>query len=267
MKSLLVLGYGRMGSAIATAVKSRAPDIDVVGFDRDIDRASKALPEDIRITNSSTDLQTREFDVVLLAVKPAEFTELVGLCRSLRGNPLTISVMAGVSLKTLTSLLQHSRVVRAMPNLGALVGESMTVGIATVMLSAEDKTSAANFLSLVGRFQWLTNESEIDIATAIAGSGPGFFFSFAQHLISGAIDEGVEPEFAELLVRQTLRGAAMLLSRDEHSPRHWKESVASPKGTTEAGLKVLEAADALPSLCRIAIKAARERSQTIAREI
>ncbi|MER9951445.1 pyrroline-5-carboxylate reductase [Mesorhizobium sp. M0047] len=267
MKSLLVLGCGQMGSAIATAVKSRVPDIDVVGFDRDIDRASKTVSEDIRITSSSINLQTRNFDVVLLAVKPAQFTELVTVCRNFRGRPLTISVMAGVPLKTLTSLLQHSRVVRAMPNLGALAGESMTVGIATVTLSAEDKTAAENFLRLVGRFQWLNDESEIDIVTAIAGSGPGFFFSFAQHLISGAVDEGLEPAFAELLVRQTLRGAAALLSLDEHSPRHWKESVASPKGTTEAGLKVLEAADALPSLCRVAIKAARERSQTIAREM
>ncbi|MER8849816.1 pyrroline-5-carboxylate reductase family protein [Mesorhizobium australicum] len=267
MKSLLILGCGRMGSAIATAIKSRVPDMDVVGFGRDVERASQTLSEDICITSSIIDLQTREFDVVLLAVKPTQFAEVATVCRSLRGKPLIISVMAGIPLKTLTSLLQHPRVVRAMPNLGALAGESMTVGIATLTLCAEDKTAAENFLRLVGRFQWLTDESEIDLVTAIAGSGPGFFFSFAQHLISGAIDEGLEPAFAELLVRQTLRGAAMLLSLDEHSPRHWKESVASPKGTTEAGLKVLEAPNALPRLCRVAIIAARKRSQTIAREI
>ncbi|MER9638555.1 pyrroline-5-carboxylate reductase [Mesorhizobium sp. M0228] len=267
MKSLLILGCGRMGSAIATRVKSRVPDTDVVGFSRDVETASQTLSEDIFITSSSIDLQARQFDAVLLAVKPAQFAEVVTVCRNLRGNPLTISVMAGIPLKILTSLLQHSRIVRAMPNLGALAGESMTVGIGTLTLCPEDKTAAENFLRLVGRFQWLKDESEIDAVTAIAGSGLGFFLSFAQHLISGAVDEGLEPAFAELLVRQTLRGAAMLLSIDEHSTRHWKESVASPKGTTEAGLKVLEATDALPSLCRVAIKAARERSQTIGREM
>jgi pyrroline-5-carboxylate reductase len=200
--------------------------------------------------------------VIFLAVKPQNmarvFEELSGKIPSSR---LVVSIAAGVSLARLTEGLKTGRVVRVMPNTPALIGEGAAAYAMGPAATAEDGHLVGQLLAAVGR-AWPVDEKLLDAVTGLSGSGPAFVYVMIEALSDGGVQMGLPRELATALAAQTLRGGAgMVLATGEH-PSVLKDKVASPGGTTIAGLTVLEDRGLRAALIA-AVEAATRRSQEL----
>ncbi|MEJ1990245.1 MAG: pyrroline-5-carboxylate reductase [Maritimibacter sp.] len=263
---LLFVGCGNMGAAIAAGALRKLPATKITVVDPNVERARGLLPAGgVEFHGELQDVADEAFDATILAIKPQQFHALPGSSLPKNCGAL-ISIMAGVTLDGMQTKLGTNRIVRTMPNLPALVARGMTVGIAAANVSKADKALVSDIFEGSGRFEWLESEDQIDSVTAVAGSGPGYIFAFAHHMIEAARAEGLPDDLADTLVRQTLLGAAELLHSDARSALELKQAVTSKGGTTEAGLAVFEAEAGLSALCRRGVAAARARAEELARE-
>jgi pyrroline-5-carboxylate reductase len=265
-KTLLVIGCGNMGAAIAAGAVVRA-DTQVIGLDPNIERARELLSASpgLELIADVRELGDRKPDQVILATKPASIPSVLESASEWIGNSLIISIAAGVPISALSAVLPHNkRLVRVMPNLPAQVRAGMMVGYcnAGALVPTDEAATVALFQAL-GRFQWLRSEHEIDIATAISGSGPGYLFAFAEQLTRAGEKLGLASEVAEELARQTLVGAGRLLELDSRTASDLKAAVTSPGGTTQAGLSVLESEAGLPFCVSAATAAAAKRAREL----
>ena len=178
----------------------------------------------------------RSFDIkdknLILCVKPNAL-ESVGIFLDGEAN-LLLSVLAGTTLESLQKSIKSKAYVRSMPNLAAAYQKSMT----TLCGDKSVKDDALDICSSFGDTLWLNSEKEIDIATAVAGSGPAFLALVAEALSDGAVKEGLKRDDAKILVSGLFNGFSALVS-DKH-PAIIKDEVMSPGGTTAAGYCALE---------------------------
>ncbi len=261
---LLSLGCGNMGAAILSGVARQNPDAEIGAIDPNTDSARAKLPATAGAACFASADEAREFrpDIVLLAVKPQQFTAIATDLGALWSGALIVSVMAGTTVQSIADALGARRVVRVMPNLPAMIGAGMSVGYADGIRDA-DRDQVARVFQAVGAFRWLQSEAQIDACTAVSGSGPGYLFAFAAWLEQAATAEGLPPELAAALTRQTLYGAALMLRDDPRTATALQQAVTSKGGTTAAGLAVLEAAGALPELLPAAVRAAHQRAREL----
>lgn len=199
-------------------------------------------------------------EVVFLSVKPQDVPALLDeIGASIRADQLVISIAAGVRLATLERrLAHHPAVIRVMPNTSALVQAGMAVLALGEGVTSEQESMALRIFNAVGRGLVLPEE-QLDAVTALSGSGPGFLALIAEALGDAGVHVGLQRDVAELLVAQTLLGTGRLLVEADIRPARLKEQVASPGGTTVAGLATLEAGG-LRELLRDAVVAATRRS-------
>ena len=178
-------------------------------------------------------------DLVVLAVKPQNTAELFpNIYAHITSDTLVLSIMAGVTLKTLADNLSTSKIIRAMPNLPAQVGMGMTAFTARPEVSRRELIEVQNLLSTTGRAIYFDDENMIDAATAISGSGPAYVFFFMDAMIDAAMQIGFNESQSELLVWQTFMGAMHLHNKNKISCEEWIKRVSSKGGTTEAAVKV-----------------------------
>lgn len=176
--------------------------------------------------------------------------------------PRLLSIAAGVRIEVLQSLLgRECRVLRAMPNTPALLGAGMAALAAGPGATEDDLVWAKGILSAVGKVV-VVEEELLDAVTGVSGSGPAYLFLVAEAMIAAGVEAGLEPEVADMLIRQTLLGSAMLLAEGEDTPEQLRVNVTSPGGTTAEALQVFEDAG-LRDIFREAILAATERSKEL----
>ena len=188
---------------------------------------------------------------LLLCVKPANIEEVAA---TLKGTARVIfSVLAGSTVEKLKSNFNTHAVVRTMPNLAASVGKSMT----TLTGDTAYKEEAEVLLGSIGETLWLNSEKEIDIATALAGSGPAYLALIAEALVDGAVKQGLKREDAMATMRGLFDGFGALIK--ETHPSLLKDGVMSPGGTTAAGYGALEDGNVRAS-CMNAIEKAYKRA-------
>jgi len=236
--NISIVGVGSMGGAIALAC-AKSADFSVTAINRTEARLHdlKKLTNSISVSTDYTSLQSA--DVVFLAVKPQSFEETSLLIKdAINKQALIISVMAGVSIQTISRSLGVSRVVRAMPNLGALHGESMTVWYGSG-LTEHDKDFAHACFRLLGKELQVFDEDYVDKATAISASGAGFFAYIIEAYIREVESMGFTHIDATMLTLQTLHATNSVLHVGDTNPEEFRKKVTSKKGTTEAGLKIL----------------------------
>lgn len=200
---------------------------------------------------------------ILLAVKPKEMAEVLGTLSGLvsEGN-LVVSVAAGITTESIERFLGPGvAVVRAMPNTPAQVGQGASVLCANRQATREQKASAESIFSSVGRVYWL-DEKHMDSVTALSGSGPAYFYRFAQEMAEAAEKMGLDRDISEELARQTLLGTGCLLKDNDLSLEELVSQIASPNGTTEAALKVF-GANGMKALVERAMGEASLRSTEI----
>ncbi len=180
-------------------------------------------------------------DVVVLAVKPQQMAQALSEVRgAVTDRHLIVSIAAGVKLASIAELLPHGRLVRVMPNTPCLIGQGASAFSLGRCATSSDAALVEQILSAVGRCV-AVDEKLLDAVTGLSGSGPAYAFVMIEALSDGGVRMGLPRDVATLLAAQTLRGAAeMLIASGEH-PGVLKDQVASPGGTTIAGLQALEA--------------------------
>ncbi len=230
MQTITFIGNGNMGLSIAKGLKEKY-NIEVVG--RDMKKLDK-FEKELGISIAKHHL--KNFDVsdktLLLCVKPANVEEVAD---TINGTARVIfSVLAGSSVEKLKSNFDTHAVVRTMPNLAASVGKSMT----TLTGDTAYREEAEALLGSIGETLWLNSEKEIDIATALAGSGPAYLALMAEALVDGAVKQGLKREDAMVTMRGLFDGFGTLIK--EIHPSLLKDGVMSPGGTTAAGYGALE---------------------------
>lgn len=202
--------------------------------------------------------------VLLLGVKPQVFPATVPHYASLVGpETLVVSIMAGVDLATLSAALPGAgAVARLMPNLPAALGK----GVALLHGPGADRTILDALAAPLGLALWVDKETLIDAGTAVSGSGPAFVYRFIDAMAEGAQRLGFAPDQALQLARATVEGASALASVAPDTPAALAEKVASPGGTTRAGLNVLDEHEALRRLVARTLQAAADRAAELAAE-
>lgn len=265
-KNLAFIGAGRMAEAlIGGLLASRACEPNRV-WAADPDAARLDVMKQrfgVRV-GSSNPAAVQWGDVVVLAVKPQVLADVVNeLAPALPGR-LIISIVAGVSVQWIASRVpQPARIIRAMPNMPALVREGVTAFCCGPGVGGEDSRIARALFESVGRVVTV-EERLMDAVTGLSGSGPAYAFVAIEALADGGVKMGLPRAVAELLAAQTLLGAArMLLETGEH-PGALKNRVASPGGTTIAGLHRLESGG-LRACLIAAVEAATRRSEELGR--
>ena len=203
--------------------------------------------------------------LVVLAVKPQVAAQVLQSLQSplLARRPVLLSIVAGLRIADLTRLCpQALPIVRAMPNRPALVGAGITGLYAAPAVSAAQRSMAERIARAAGRLVWLRTEAELDIVTALSGSGPAYFFLLAEQLAQAAVSLGLDRDTAILLAVETLRGTGAL-ARGDATLAEQRAAVTSKGGTTEAALKVFEAGG-FDALVASALLAAAARSAELA---
>jgi pyrroline-5-carboxylate reductase len=243
MKKVDIIGMGTMGSAIHGLLQD---DFAVRGIGH---QANIAV--------------VREADIAILAVKPQSFSELAAELRPYLDRQTIISIMAGVTMHSLTESLGTDRIVRSMPNLALKIGRSTTAWYTESPNVDLDATST--IFDTWGMGIRLQQEKDFHILTAIAGSGPGLVAEFANQLIRAGTSQGLHEPSAREAVIGMMEGAAALL-RAGGDPRGLVGQVASRGGTTEAALAVFNE-QGFGHIVGEAVAAAAERSRELGRSL
>ena len=254
---LQVVGGGNMGMALVGGVLAKgwaeASEIRVVELDEQRrEQILEEFPGVVVVADVDPEVDT------LVAVKPQHVaTVLAGI-----GAVRVLSVAAGVRIAAMEEAAPHARVVRSMPNTPAMVGQGASAIAGGRLAEEADLDWAESILGAVGLVVRV-EEPGLDAVTGLSGSGPAYVFHLAEGLIAAGIARGLSPEIADQLARQTILGAATLLSDSGEDPGVLRENVTSPGGTTAAGLAVFAEADLVGIVDRV-VAAATDRSIELA---
>jgi pyrroline-5-carboxylate reductase len=220
-------------------------------------------------TTSNNEELVKFARVILICVKPQSVNQMLGeIEHKIPDNSLVISIAAGITTTFLAKRLSNCRIIRAMPNTPAIVGEG-----ATALFSANaDKASvdyAVQLFSAVGRAVVVETEDLMNVVTAISGSGPAYFFLLMEEMVKSAQKMGLGADIAADLVCQTAKGAGVLAQQayvNGESPAQLRRKVTSPKGTTEAAITVFEKQN-LGEILSAGFERARQRSMELSKEV
>lgn len=203
--------------------------------------------------------------LVVWAVKPQSFAVAARNSVPHVANALHLSVMAGIRTDTLAAATGSARVVRAMPNTPALIGEGIAGLYATAAVTGADRTLVEQVLAPSGELLWVNQERDLDAVTALSGSGPAYVFYFIEAMIQAAGEMGLSVEQGRRLALATFAGATALARQSSDSPAVLRERVTSKGGTTYAALMAMDN-DAVKSAFVRALHAARERARQLGDE-
>jgi len=221
----------------------------------------KEVPSQNRLTQPNEYIKT--VDIIILAVKPQDFGALAEQLKPyVSQEQLILTIMAGITMESIGKHLGSNKIVRAMPNLPSQTGMGMTVFTATSEVDRKELFIIQNLINTTGKSVYVEDESMIDAATAVSGSGPAYVYFFMQAMIDAAQQMGFSLPQAELLVNQTFLGAVLLHNQGELSCEEWVMKVASKGGTTEAALAVMQS-KSIKSGIEDALFAALNRSKEL----
>jgi pyrroline-5-carboxylate reductase len=267
-KKIGFIGAGNMGEALVKGLLSAgmfSPG-SVLISDSNSKRAGELVKAyRVRRAADNADLVLKA-DVIFFAVKPAQVNRVLKeVGAHLDRSKLLISVAAGVSLFQIESRLKSPvRLVRAMPNTPALVGEGATAVCYGHTVRAADRKLVKRVFGAVGRAVEL-EESLMDAVTGLSGSGPAYVFSLIQGMADGGVREGLPRETALELAAQTVLGSARMVLETGKHPLQLRDQVASPGGTTIQGIGVLQETG-FEGMVMEAVRAATERSRQLSEQ-
>lgn len=242
MTKIVFVGAGAMAEAIINGLT----------------KSNKISPTSIHVTNKSDVNQLNylkqtynvqilceqkealtKANIVFLAMKPKDAQEaLTSLAPYLNKDATIISVIAGINIQTIINALGNRPVARVMPNTSAAVGMSASALCWNELIADESKLLIIDLLESIGSVK-VVEEDDLHVVTALSGSGPAYFYYFAEQFESAAVQHGLDSGDARQLFIQTMEGAAQMLKKGDVEPSELRRRVTSPGGTTEAGLEQL----------------------------
>jgi pyrroline-5-carboxylate reductase len=211
---------------------------------------------------AATDPTLRAAELAVWAVKPQAFREAAQAAAPHLGGALQLSVMAGIRSDAIARACGTDRVVRAMPNTPALIGQGISGLYARPAVDASGRAAVEAVLAATGRTVWVEAEADLDAVTALSGSGPAYVFYFAEAMVRAALGMGLTVEQGRQLALSTFAGAAALAQGSEDPLETLRQRVTSKGGTTEAAIAALDAAGVDAAFVR-ALEAARVRAREL----
>ena len=262
------IGGGNMGEAMLSKILDCGLAVPwEISVSDPSEERRKYLGEKYEVLATGDNLvAARGGEVVLLAVKPQSSDEIIAdLNGQLKPSQLVLSIMAGVTIKTLHNGLKHKRIVRSMPNTPAQIGEGMSVWTATPEVTKRQKGWAKSILGAIGKEIYVADEKYLSMATALHGSGPAYFFLFVEALVEAGAQIGLPRDMAQELALQTMLGSGHLIEQSGKSPAELRQIVTSKGGTTAAALGEFEKGE-FTKLVIKAVKAAYDRARELGGE-
>ena len=264
-KKVLFIGAGNMGFAILRSfISGGRRSFDISILDPNLSSEKKVLLLGCKFYEEFSELiNTKQFDVIVIAVKPQIFDDIASDIGSIiRDDGLVVSIMAGVETNRINSGLgKDIKIIRCMPNLAALVNYSVNVAFITDDMPAQ-KLIYEELFHDSGPIKWIDDEDLIHKTTALSGSGPAYFLAFVEALTRAGESLGLTEEQASDLAVDTLLGTAALL-KEERSPEALRERVTSKGGTTAAAISIFMQDNRLDDLVEEALIAAEKRSREL----
>lgn len=264
-KRIAFVGSGAMAEAMIGGLlnKNMAQAGNIIAAGPRAERG-EALADKYRVhVTTENQLAVSAADVVVLAVKPQVLPAvLVSLQGRIDSAALVLSIVAGARLETIVSGLAHASVVRSMPNSPAQVGEGITVWIPAPSVSEGQREQARAMLGALGEEVEADNEDQLDMATALSGTGPAYVFLFMEALVDAGVHLGFSRRVAEQLVVQTVKGSVDFYIHSQSHMARLRNQVTSPGGTTAEALYYLEKAGFRTAISR-AVWAAYLRSAAL----
>ena len=200
--------------------------------------------------------------LVVWAVKPQSFVEAAAPCAPFVSGALQLSVMAGIRSAAIVAATGSQRVVRAMPNTPALIGQGIAGLFARAAVAADERAAVEQVLAPTGQLLWVAREEDLDAVTAISGSGPAYVFYVIEAMMQAAQDMGLDAAQGRRLAQATMAGAAALAMQSDEPPSVLRERVTSKGGTTHAAISSLEA-DGVKAAFVKALRAAQQRAREL----
>ena len=255
---LWLVGAGNMGGAML----ARWMSDDVLSADQvtAIDPGSPEVPDGVRLVAAPPPGETP--DIVVLAIKPQLLDSVAPGLAHLHPQ-LLVSILAGVEEATLAARIPAAATVRAMPNLPVALGKGV-VALHSTDGDATARATAEKLMAPLGLVEWIADEALFHAVTALSGSGPGFVYRFIEAMAAAGTALGLPAGQAQRFAIATVEGAAALAATSGDTPARLAERVASPGGTTRAGLDVLDADEAMNALVAATLAAAARRSEELA---
>jgi len=260
------IGGGNMASAIIAGLIRQDTPAATFEVVEPFAEARERLARDFGIVaQAEAGAALARCELVVWAVKPQSFAEAARPVRGLAPDALHLSVAAGIPSASIARWLGTERVVRAMPNTPALVGQGMTGLFAREAVDAAGRKRVEQVLGATGELLWVEAEEALDAVTAISGSGPAYVFYFIEALTEVGIELGLTPAQAHQLAVGTFSGATALAASASEPPAVLRERVTSKGGTTYAAITSMENADVAGKF-KAAIRAAHQRAGELAAE-
>jgi pyrroline-5-carboxylate reductase len=260
MDTIAFIGGGNMAGAIVGGlVKSGRDPRSVIVLDPG-DAPRERLREEFGVTTlPAADATLEAASLVVWAVKPQYFQAAALPCAPHIERALQLSVMAGIRSDAIALAARTQRVVRAMPNTPALIGQGIAGLYARPEVTANERTTVEEVLAPTGRTLWVQREEDLDAVTALSGSGPAYVFYFVEAMMQAAEEMGLTAEQGKALALGTFAGATALADSSAEPPHVLRERVTSKGGTTYAALTSLDADNVKGAIVK-ALKAARQRA-------
>ena len=217
-------------------------------------------------THETITSEIADCTLILLAVKPQnmqEIAEILSTYLKKAVTPIIMSIAAGIPLAKLSLWLNHyPRIIRAMPNMAALVHASMTGLAALPTVSEEERSCAEKLMMTIGDVLWLSDEAQLDAVTAVSGSGPAYVFYFIEALQKAGELLKLSPQQAHQLALKTFEGASRLALSSLEPVDILRKRVTSKGGTTEAAIQHLDDTQTKKNFIE-AVQAANNRSKEL----
>ncbi len=262
---ILVIGGGNMGLTYAKSISQNSKFATISILEK-----QPAKIEELRNTTSFTIYNeakecVNNVEVILLAIKPQIASLVLEQISSLvNKDQIIISIMAGVTLETITEALQIPKVVRAMPNLPAQVGYGVTGYYPATAVANKDLTAVETILKATGTITKVETEDQIDAITALSGSGPAYVFYLMNAMMQQAEEFGFSNKAAKEIALGTFLGTAQLFKDSDVKATTWVDRVTSKGGTTHAALVSFKKND-LDNCFKEGIQAAYNRAKELAK--
>jgi pyrroline-5-carboxylate reductase len=266
MDRIVFVGGGNMAGAIISGLLKQghaAASLHVVepgAAQRD------RLRDEFGVTSQAVaDSTLAGASMAVWAVKPQVFVQAAHECAQVLGGALHLSVMAGIRTSAIARALKTARVIRAMPNTPALIGQGIAALYASPALNSAQRIRAEQVLAATGATLWVERESDLDAVTALSGSGPAYVFYFLEAMMQAASEMGLNAEVGRQLALATFSGATALAQGSPESPQTLRDRVTSKGGTTHAALLCLEQ-HGVKTAFVAALKAAQKRARELGDE-
>jgi len=256
------VGCGNMGGAVLEGWRVGGIDLGVVT----VIRPSGKPVEGVKVVTSASEAGPAP-KLVVLGFKPQKLDEIAPALRQfLSGNTIVVSLLAGVEAASLRQRFPGAAaIIRAMPNLPVAVRRGVT-GLYSADADQQVRDEVNNLFTALGFAMWMADEAKLAALGSVAGAGPAYVARFVSALTKAGQNRGLTEEIAAIIARETVLGTAWMAATKSEDMESIARRVASPKGTTEAGLAVLDGEHVLDDLIAATINAASARAAELAKE-